>query len=448
MSDADKGMPSGPPRGNGGKYLGFPMRFTNWYRRKRRKIARRLIIRDLESVANEAELGLWAQALLVYFRRFSSGYRVMPLTGYGQLPGQTIELVKPTSCVVVPPCPLGAEPTETEGRFPGITARVAEAVEGAACSSALVADGRVHLPDYFADHGHATASDRRSLFWHSQDGSALISDSKEGVHDAAIMLFGWGSYNWYHWLLEVLPSAYLARFLPSGFADFPLAIPADIAELPTFRESIEVLRNGREVVVVGSGFQEFNRLVVIDPPVVEPMNLREGKWPETRDYSFSSEVLLGYRDAIRDGLGIAIGRSDDRVFLARGSQRRVYNQDELLEIAERYGFRAIYPERMTFREQVETLSHAAFVVGPSGAAFANSLFCQPGTRLLSWLVPQYREFCCYTNIATTVGADLRYLFAVPDKVIESASDAFSSGYRIDPGEFDSALSMMLESPDF
>lgn len=431
-----------------GEPTGFLPRLAFHYRRKRRKFAAKLITRNLEDTASEAELGLKQWAVLAYFRSLSANHRVLPVAGYGALPGRKIVLAAPSACDVATPSPPGKQTATISARFPAITAHVAEDVEGAPCCSALIAQGRAHIQDCFLHHPVAIVSDHRTVFWHSLEGNAVMQKSQATRHDAGIMLFGWGTYNWYHWLLEGLPAAYLAERLPPEFAGLPLVIPAEIAQLQTFRDSLEVFRQDRAVIVLGSGLHRFDRLVVIDPPVIEPMNLRHGTWPRAGDYAFHRETLLGYRDAIRDRLGIGTGRCDDRIFLARGHGRRSYNQDELLAIAERHGFRAVYPERLSFREQVETLSQSAFVVGPSGAAFANTLFCQPGTRLLSWLVPQYREFCCYTNIATAVGADLRYVFATTERPVKTSYDAFSASYRIDPTEFDTALRMALESADF
>jgi hypothetical protein len=422
----------------------FLPRVVYHYHRKRRKIANQLITKHIEFVPSEAELGLRGRLLLGYFRRFSSHYKALPIVGYGAATQALGPVAEPTTATVTAPCAPGGTPQHCERASPDIEARILENALVAACSSAFVANGRIVVPDYYVDRADAVISDRRLLYWQGADRMGLILQSPGDSYEAGLSLFASGAYNWYHWLIEVLPAAFLSERLSPDLARVPLVIPAEIAELATFRESLELFRNGREVITLGPGTHHFDRLILIDGPVREPMNMRPGKWPSLDDYAFNPTVLEAYRNAIRDRLGVTAGRHDDRIFLARGHGRRAYNQDELLAIAERHGFRPVYPERLTFREQVETLTGAAFVIGPSGAAFANTLFCQPGTRLLSWLVPQYAGFCSYANIATVTGSELRYLFATPDRPIESSFDAFWAEYRIDPAEFEAALRMALD----
>ncbi|MHA7852714.1 glycosyltransferase family 61 protein [Roseovarius sp.] len=149
-----------------------------------------------------------------------------------------------------------------------------------------------------------------------------------------------------------------------------------------------------------------------------------------------------------DSLGIALEAPTKKLFLARGHSRRSYNQEDLLKIAQRHGFEAFYPEKHSFREQVETFARAKCIVGPSGAAFANSIFCQKDTRLLSWLVSNYSGFCSYSNIATAVGTQLRYMFVDADTEIKSTFDAYNATYNVDEAQFEQTLETMLTSPDW
>ena len=434
-----------------GEPKGFFPRLSFHFHRKRRKIAQkfmhRLIQDNIELVPTQAKLRTKGRLLLSYFGKFSNHYSVLPIIGYEEAAQTIATLAEETTYTVVAPQTPDGVGKQTTGRFPAIKARLFDDVDAAPCSAALIVSDRICIPNLYLHHTNAIISDRRYLFWQSEDGLGLVYRTLPERHAGGIMLFGSGANNWYHWLLDVLPSAHFASKLPAEFANLPLVIPDEIARLPTFRDSLELFRDGREVVTLGPKTHRFDQLVEIDGPILEPMNMRTEHWPDVEDYAYHPSALLDYRNAIRNRLGISNVRHDDRVFLARGHGRRAYNQDELLAIAERYGFRAVFPERLSFQQQVEMMTSAALVVGPSGAAFANTLFCEPGTRLLSWLVPQYRGFCSYTNIAQAVGAKLRYLFTTPDRPVNSTFDGFSAAYRIDPAEFEAALRMALDSPD-
>ncbi len=416
------------------------------FRRKCRKVIDRTIS-ELTGASAEVGPGLKGGLLLFYCRYLSRVYKVVPIAGYRDKVRSVSSLAETTDYTIAGPQMPGIANRQVVDRFPAIEAHLFEGVSVASCSSAILSD-HVFVPDLYIENPNAIICDHRFLLWQSQNGEGIVRHTSPKTHAAGIMLFGSGAYNWYHWLIEILPAAHMARNLPSEFADFPLLIPEELADQPTFRDSLALFSDKREIVLLGAGTHHINRLVTIDAPVREPMNMRLNQWPDVADYAYHPGVLLEYRNAIRERLGTTTDRHDDRIFLARANGRRSYNQDELLAIAEQHGFRAVYPEKLTFREQVETFTGAAFIIGPSGAAFANTLFCQPGTRLLSWLVPQYRGFCSFANIARTVGGELRYLFATADRPINSTFDAFVAEYRIDPVEFEAAVQLALSSPDY
>ena len=54
--------------------------------------------------------------------------------------------------------------------------------------------------------------------------------------------------------------------------------------------------------------------------------------------------------------------------------RRLINEEELLEVLEKYNFQNYFFEEMTMEEQIDLFSDAEIVIGPHGAGFANILF--------------------------------------------------------------------------
>lgn len=62
--------------------------------------------------------------------------------------------------------------------------------------------------------------------------------------------------------------------------------------------------------------------------------------------------------------------------------RPLLNEAEIEREAERMGFRVVFPESLSFRQQVGLFAGADFIVGPSGSGMLNSLFSAPDTRVL------------------------------------------------------------------
>lgn len=75
---------------------------------------------------------------------------------------------------------------------------------------------------------------------------------------------------------------------------------------------------------------------------------------------------------------------DTKIYLSRrsASRPRCVNEADLEARLVQMGFTSVEPQQMSFAEQVATFYHAREVAGVSGAAFANLVFCRPGTRVV------------------------------------------------------------------
>jgi capsular polysaccharide biosynthesis protein len=60
---------------------------------------------------------------------------------------------------------------------------------------------------------------------------------------------------------------------------------------------------------------------------------------------------------------------------------RIANEEELLEIAEGFGFAEVMPETLPYSKQLRRFSEAEVVVGPHGSGLANAIFMARGTGL-------------------------------------------------------------------
>lgn len=412
------------------------------YRRKRQKLARnkarivaklekRLIGQSQDTVKNR----LVARVLGV----LAPENRILPLASYADR-SEPVATLAPSAAYVTEAPREGGLPTERhQGMVAPTAARLFAQALAYPTSSAIVTRDRIAVPPLYVGRPDLLITDGE--FFLSQDnGTGIVYCPSPAAADCGIALFGAGVTNWYHWLIEILPAAFLAERLPAEYDTFPLLVPDACLKFDTFGASLALFTQKRKVETLAAGSStRVGRLIQIDSVACGPMNLVSGQWPGPRDYSQNGEVLSQFRAAILDRLSIRERPPTRRIFLARGNSRRNYNQDELLEIAADHGFEAVYPETLSFRDQVETFASAQAVVGPSGAAFANMLFCQGNTRGLTWLLPQYKGFCAYSNLAHVVGMDLRYIFVTPLSPINSSFDAYSAAYTLEGERFEAAL---------
>lgn len=74
----------------------------------------------------------------------------------------------------------------------------------------------------------------------------------------------------------------------------------------------------------------------------------------------------------------------EKVYISRNLQqlRFIENEEEVMVILEKYGFKKIYAETLSYQEQVAIFNKAKYVVAPHGAGLTNIFFMNSGTSVL------------------------------------------------------------------
>lgn len=139
-------------------------------------------------------------------------------------------------------------------------------------------------------------------------------------------------------------------------------------------------------------------------------------------------ALLSYKSTIS---------TPKRIFLTRANATaRCYNESDIFEILKKFGFEMIAPEKFTFDEQMALFNNADFIVGGTGAAFANVLFCQSGSHVL-----------CFRSLKGDIGDtvfkslawvnNVDFWHYVPDTIVEGKG--VHANYYITPSTFENTL---------
>ncbi len=93
------------------------------------------------------------------------------------------------------------------------------------------------------------------------------------------------------------------------------------------------------------------------------------------------------------------------------STRQMLNEAEVVAAVIGLGFRVIEPEQLSLAAQIAAFASADIVVGPSGSAMFNVVFCRPGTKVLdiesepNWIYAHTGLFAsCHTQYGLFIGA--------------------------------------------
>lgn len=255
-----------------------------------------------------------------------------------------------------------------------------------------------------------------------------------------IRLCGFGSGNWYHWLVEILPTALAIGRLPAELQDVPLLVPEAVERSSAWREALDVVAPGRRTVTVPrTSTVAVDRLVWLDPAVNGPRTLRDDAPVGLDLLAPSLEILTALRTSVLSGLGIdARARPGRRVLLVRPQgAKRSANQDDLIAVARRRGFEPVDPGGLPFVEQVRLFAEAEVVAGGWGAAWSSMLFAGPETHGLMWAPRTFERWPLYSNLAPVSGMRLRHLWVDVDS--RTMVGANKAPQHVPPDEFAAAL---------
>jgi capsular polysaccharide biosynthesis protein len=291
--------------------------------------------------------------------------------------------------------------------FPLVRARLAHQVVVHAQACALSLADRILIPDHlFAARAR---NDLRGGHLRQANQHLGVVDLRTTVAiDQGIALFGARSIDWYRWLIEILPTAYLARQLGRGTAALPLLVPPECAQSGRYRDSLALFLDRRPVLTLHPDRPySIVNLLLIDPLAHSPVRLKTGLRPQASDHLLHPEALLQFRQAILDAIVDPSTRDQRRVYLVTGESTAGRDQSELITIARDEGLDIVALEHLSFADRVLLFHTSGLLVGPSSPDWADLLFAAAGTRGLIWSAPGDAELGRYTTLARAVGADLR-----------------------------------------
>lgn len=183
-----------------------------------------------------------------------------------------------------------------------------------------------------------------------------------------------GSYNYFHWMYDVLPR--LGMLWASGVPYSSLIMNPN--PYGPFVEQTWAMLGLSEASVVRAGPETYiqaERLLV--PSLI--MSSHYPKWATDTLRAF----LLPHRDQSFS--------SPERIYISRrqASIRRVVNEDEVIGCLEAYGFVPLQLEEWTVAQQIQIFAEAKVIVAPHGAGLANLAFCRPATKIVELFHPEH-----------------------------------------------------------
>ena len=225
-----------------------------------------------------------------------------------------------------------------------------------------------------------------------------------------ISLASYMSNNSYHFMFQVA-----AKFYYIELADIdrsvPLLVDEQVLKTPQMKEVVNLLnKDSREIIPLKAEvLYEVDTLYCLSDPNIVIPNRKRIDDDCLHSFAFDKKALDYLRSRIM-GPSLPTKKTfPKRIFLSRRDcNKRRINEDELRPILEKYGFEFVYTGEMDIVSQALMFNQAEHIIGPSGAAFTNLLFCSKGCHVL--LFVSYRHnTTCYSSLAAPLGGDIMFL---------------------------------------
>lgn len=303
---------------------------------------------------------------------------------------------------------------------------------------------------------------REKLIVGSGRGRAVVDRSRPTASVTAGLFLG-GTFpgNFGHWLVQLLPRIAVAqglggpgsRALPDDLAALPVLVPPHVREPGPFRDSLALFVDPDAAVPLASGTTtHVDRMVWVDPPwPVRPRGRGGGLTgdPDRPVHGPHAAALRAFRDAVRARTGARTAVEPGlRLYLARGDDPTVrsgrsHNEDELVAVARRHGFRPVVLSAMPLADQVDLVARAECLTGTIGAAWTHLLFAAPAATGVMVVPSQWATMRFYAPLAAIAGVDLR-VHTWPSHY-RSVTELMKSPFRVDPEGYAAALARVLDA---
>ena len=196
--------------------------------------------------------------------------------------------------------------------------------------------------------------------------------SRLELREPAVVLGVQTNRNYFHWLMEALPRLWLAR---------------DQCMLEGRRVLVPALQPWMERMAAVCGVFPDQMLV----PPADELICEDLLMPARGLWNINTFTPHAFA-LVAELAGRAEPVVRQRLFVSRqrAASRRIVNEDEIFDIAAQFGFIRVFPEAMSFEEQIETFASAEAVAGALGAGLANAAFMPAGAALIEFS-PEGRE---------------------------------------------------------
>jgi len=334
-------------------------------------------------------------------------------------------VVYPSSTdLIIGPKFLGNEPRKSVNYIPGLNIiKVNGGLVNSRSNAILTKDALLvdtHCSDESFNQGLILANDKEF---------AKIKMRVTDTISDGFFLGGLGSFNWYHWLIEILPKALYFHHLGTK----TILLDESVIKFNTMLETLQIVLKDLDynlIIMDKKRNYYVGKLYYLSAINYVPFNTFNNRSFTLEDFFYRKHTLQSLRKLFLENHDKnKKSKFKKKIYLNRKSHRIPKNHDELLTHLRHNDFEILSIDNLDFDEQIEVFQNAEIILGITGAGFTNLLFANPETRAYCISPSKENEFACFSILADIVGMNLIYIpYYLPDGIHH-----YSNEFRLDIG---------------
>lgn len=291
------------------------------------------------------------------------------------------------------------------------------------------------MRDYTSEelHGRTVINSKfNRLHWLMNDPTPVLMQTAAAFVDAC-------AHNYAHWMTEVLPRIYLFC-MDKRFIDVPIIVSAELHS--NLMESLFMVSGAQRTIItlpIGRSIH-VEKLFSVSPTGYVPFGCRSRKQLGHSHGLFSPYALNLLCNKLKALIPLEPDHLPRKIYLRRNSGvRKIVNNAEIEQILTQEGFMIVEPEKLNFMQQIWLFANTDTVVGATGAACANIVFCKPDTQIVI-LISKHESmpYGYWQNIACSVGGRINYVLG---NVVDSSDLGIHGDYKINSSDILDAIKM-------
>ncbi len=229
------------------------------------------------------------------------------------------------------------------------------------------------------------------------------------------------SNNYFHWFNDTLPRLFL---LNTQIEHAVAVLPVELSKSTFIVESLELLGIEHEWIDQKKSHR-FDSLSVVHTSTLLP--------------DINPLLQMQMREALFLALEINPQEKPFRkIYISRehARYRKIINENELVSALTKYAYEIIYPEKLSFKEQVKLFAESKALISIHGAGHTNCMFMKKGAKVMEIRnMEWYSQPLCFWGLANIFELKWEYVTATRVNEISNFNDVF-----LTPHIFEESLS--------